>query len=48
MNKKRIFLAAAFMCMVGLNYSCDKESTSETEENHLSIEKKDIDDEDDT
>lgn len=45
MNIKRIFFVAALMCVVGLTYSCDKETADESGELY-SIEKKDIKDED--
>jgi len=45
MNAKRIFFVLALFCMVGLNYSCDKETVAESEE-LISIEKEDIKEED--
>jgi hypothetical protein len=48
MNLRRIFFVAALFCMVGLNYSCVKNDVSQAEEDYLSIEKTEIDDEDDT
>lgn len=48
MIKKRLLLVAALVFMAGFNYSCDKDSASETEEEYNSIRKSEIDDEDDT
>lgn len=45
MNIKRIFFVAALMCVVGLTYSCDKETTDESNE-IISLEKKEIKDQD--
>lgn len=45
MNTKRLFCLVALFCMVGLNYSCDKETVSESED-LISIEKEDIKEED--
>ena len=44
MNIKRIFFVAALMCMVGLNYSCDKETTDSEE--LYSLDKDEIKEED--
>ncbi len=48
MIKKRLLLAAALVFMVGFNYSCDKDSASETEEEYDSIRRSELDDEDDS
>lgn len=45
MNIKRFFFVAALTCVVGLTYSCDKETTAESED-LISIEKKEIQEED--
>lgn len=45
MNTKRFFFVVAFLCLVGLNYSCDKETTDESGD-IISLEKKEIKEED--
>lgn len=45
MNTKRIFIVAALMCVVGLTYSCDKETADESDE-LMSIDKDEIKEED--
>lgn len=45
MNTKRIFIVAALMCVVGLTYSCDKETTDESNE-IISLEKTEITEDD--
>ena len=45
MKMKRFFFMAALMCIVGLSYSCDKDTTDDSDDLY-SIEKKDIKDED--
>ena len=39
MNKKRFFYVLALMCIVNLNYSCDKETADESQD-LISLEKK--------
>lgn len=41
---KRLFFVAVFMVMATVNYSCDAEDVSETEENYQSVKKSEIDD----
>lgn len=45
MKTKQIFFALAFFCLIGLNFSCEKETVAETDD-LISIEKKDIKEED--
>jgi len=45
MNAKRLFFVLVLFCMVGLNFSCVKETVSESEE-LISIEKDEIKEED--
>ncbi len=48
MIKKRLLLVAALVFMAGFNYSCDKDSASETEEEYDSIRRSELDAEDDS
>jgi len=45
MNTKRLLFVLAVICMVGLNYSCEKETVDESDE-IISIKKTDIKEED--
>jgi hypothetical protein len=45
MNTKRIFIVAALLCVIGLTYSCEKETADDSGELY-SIDRKDIKDED--
>ena len=45
MSTKRILVAVVFLLAVSLNYSCDEESTSTTDELY-GIDKKEIKDQD--
>ena len=45
MNKKRFFYVLALMCIVNLNYSCDKETVDEANE-IISLDKDEIKEQD--
>lgn len=45
MIKKRFFYLVALMCIVNLNYSCDKETADESED-LISIDRKEIKEQD--
>ena len=47
MNKKRFFYVLALMCIVNLNYSCDKETAAEVED-IISLDKDELNEEDDS
>ena len=45
MKMKRFFFMAALMCIVGLSYSCDKDTTDDSDE-IISLEKTEITEDD--